>query len=673
MLEKNLAALRKLQPALAKQVEEITLSGKTQLFVGPNGDINLAYEEIALHRMADPIGEAKEVFDATMPEDSRDQDSIIFIFGLGVGYLLRRAYVSSEVQMIIYEPYLEVIRQTLEVIDFSQEFASKRISIVTSLEQIPLILSQQYLMGDNLRITALPAYEEKEAEMYLNVLDEIKSGLHSNIISQNTALVMMESFTRSSLENLPVFIQYPDAMFLHDHCKNVPGVVVSAGPSLDRPGVLETLKKYQDNMVIACVGQAAKALDKAQITPDFVNLIEVQNITHQLENVSFIPDTNFVVLPQTYQDVFEYPAKRILISYASQDPLTHWLSAAWDKSLFGYNHHGTVSITALIHLMKMGCNPIFLLGQDLAYPEGKMYAQNSVYAGKRFYTDENGDKQLEWENLDEFYGVFFKDDEELERKKKQFWGRLTEIKGWHGEKLETDIAYDAFRKAFETIKRNRSEFNLVNCSEGGAYIEGYEHLPFSEAVEKYAVSESHPKAALEALLNERYVVEKPYSETYQKVYDQYNQDRQDLDTLLVLAEKGLKEVKKALKELKKDEAFSIPLGERLQKMSELDQELVALTAKNALINCYIRRDMFKFTKDYGRKMILEDTESLEGDIEALKENLEGTKLLYKAVQKGAKGLINTLDPVFKDFPAHKKEEPTQTTKDKKLKVQLQNC
>ena len=254
-------------------------------------------------------------------------------------------------------------------------------------------------------MSPLPAYSAKEPELFLEVLDEIKSSLFVSVVGQNTMVLLMEKFTRSSLENIENCLRYPETTFLHDEFKGKPAVVISAGPSLDRPGVLEALKAHAGNLVIGCVGQAAKALDKAGITPDFINVIEVKDVTQQLEGVSYMMDTNLILLPQANIKLFDVPSKRKLISHCTRDPMVHWLTKALGKPFFGFNHQGTVSISTLLHLMKMGCNPIFFLGQDLAYPEGKMYSQNSVYSGWKFEVDENGKKTLEQANIDEFRGI----------------------------------------------------------------------------------------------------------------------------------------------------------------------------------------------------------------------------------------------------------------------------
>src|SRR5690606_1439549 len=136
MLEKNLEALEKMYPKLAEELREIEVSDKVELFLGEDDQINMAWQDIALHSIDDPIGEAKAVCEAGVDTAFRDRESVIFIYGLGLGYLLRRAYVSSTSMIIVFEPHMDVLKRTLEVVDFSEEFNSKRVLIVADINKI---------------------------------------------------------------------------------------------------------------------------------------------------------------------------------------------------------------------------------------------------------------------------------------------------------------------------------------------------------------------------------------------------------------------------------------------------------------------------------------------------------------------------------------------------------
>ena len=152
MFSKNLEALRVTNPDLADRLEAMPISDKTTLFLGPNQEINIAYEDIALHRIMDPFGECRDLFETNVTEDAKSYQGLIFMFGLGLGYFLRRAFVHSEAQIVLFEPYLDVLRHTLEVVDLAKELASSRVRILYDKTHIIPIINNLYLLGDGMSI-----------------------------------------------------------------------------------------------------------------------------------------------------------------------------------------------------------------------------------------------------------------------------------------------------------------------------------------------------------------------------------------------------------------------------------------------------------------------------------------------------------------------------------------
>src|SRR5262249_51697601 len=141
-------------------------------------------------------------------------------------------------------------------------------------------------------------------------------------------------------------------------------------------------------------------------------------------------------------------------------------------------------------------------------------------------------------------GVFVKDWETWERRRKQVPNGFMTIPGWNGEELYTRMTYISFKKTLEYINQLFSQTDIINCSEGGARIEGMEHLPFVEAMEKYNVKSYDVHSKLSALIEENYVVKSDTHEDFQKIYKQYQEDRQDLQSMQEVAEEALDRLRK---------------------------------------------------------------------------------------------------------------------------------
>ena len=120
-----------------------------------------------------------------------------------------------------------------------------------------------------------------------------------------------------------------------------------------------------------------------------------------------------------------------------------------------------------------------------------MYANDSVYKGQHFELDEENGKGanlvVDEDVLESIAGKkgFAADKETVLARRQNEIKSLIETKGWNGEKLYTLVTYAAFAKAFEDICHSTPDKKMVNCSEGGKYLEGFEHLSFGEAAEKY--------------------------------------------------------------------------------------------------------------------------------------------------------------------------------------------
>lgn len=674
-LEKNLTALETFFPGLADKIRQTEITENTLVFLTEGGDINIAHEYKPCHSLDDPFQEALNKFNEDIPEEAKEDDGCVyFLFGLGIGYLLRRLFVETKGFIIVFEPNIEILRQTLELVDFSEEIASGRVRIIVRKEDISAVFGSTHIIGDSLYCTWLPMYQNYYAELLKESLEEVRSSLFNNTVNQNTAVALGDEFTKMSVSNLPLFLRYPSPQFLHDEFKGMPGIVVSAGPSLDKPGVLETLKKYQDNVVIACVGQAAKALDAAGIIPDFVCLIECADVAQQLEGVSYLDKTAMVLLPQTNASIYAFESKYKLIAHPNRDPLTLWVADALEKDIFGYGHQGTVSVTATVLLKLLGCDPIFLLGQDLSFPEGKMYANDSVYKGQHFELDEENGKGanlvMDDDVLESIAGKkgFAADKETVFARQQGHIRNLIETKGWNGEKLFTLVTYAAFAKAFEDICQ-ASSHQMVNCSEGGRYLEGFEHLKFTEAAEKYEFGKYQARQKMQQLFDEHYAEEELYGPSFQLAKLRFEEDEAALNEMIELSEKSLDACVKTLKHLDKRKTIDHSIQSRLKKMANIDEEIKDLTRSHRLINAYIARDMLVYARLYGRKISTEGTdnheEDLIGNVEEMQDNLKYSQILYRAIKRGSEALLESMLPVFKNDDSNEEDAKQCIIKAKK--------
>jgi hypothetical protein len=115
----------------------------------------------------------------------------------------------------------------------------------------------------------------------------------------------------------------------------------------------------------------------------------------------------------------------------------------------------------------MQCNPIVVVGQDLAFPNNKIYA-----GGMELTTDDKG--RMVIETTESVQGGSHE---------------MCEVQGQNGETLQTIKPYKTIVRHFEELaqglKRNGSPIELYNASLGGAHIEGYALKPLGDFVGQF--------------------------------------------------------------------------------------------------------------------------------------------------------------------------------------------
>jgi hypothetical protein len=383
-------------------------------------------------------------------------------------------------------------------------------------------------------------------------------------------------------------------------------------------------------------------------------LFRSSDVSRQLEGVSFLDKTNLILLPQTHGSIYRFDSKRKFVVHNYSDSFTDWLKETTKLDFDHYHQHGTVSLSCLIFLHNIGCKNIYLLGQDLCYPDGKMYASDSVYENARVVTDEDGQKIVKWDDhvVKDLWGKkgFFSSEEELRQRSRSIVRDMVEVKGWYGETLYAPTDYMAFGKGFEHIKDAMCmENTLINCSEGGRYLNGYEHLPFAQALEKFALPQPEMNATqyIEKLCQENYVEANDQDKRFALINEQICHDIESIEGMIKQLEDNLELVKKGMKELELRKVVTDSMKDYLKRLDVEDQVVGQYCKEHRLINQFVKGDMYLNERKFMRKQkrLNMTPEEMMKDPEALKENLEVSANIYKIIQKGSQRLVDTLKEV----------------------------
>ncbi|EDP2722157.1 motility associated factor glycosyltransferase family protein, partial [Campylobacter jejuni] len=362
--------------------------------------------------------------------------------------------------IVVFEKDIEIIWIMFHILDFSSELQSARLMVLqTSSLDIEFFSnfcsSKPFFQFSRIYFLELMShYYERFHEDILGLNKKLAENFKNSIISHGNdpldALQGIEQF----VYNLPQMITHPSYKELLSKRKGISdtAIIVSTGPSLTKQ--LPLLKKYASKATIFCADSSYPILAKHGIKPDYVCMLERDEIVAECFNNDFgefDKDILFIVKSVTHPHTIKYLQKnnRAFILVSTYASFIQYLKLDY----FGYFNMGfSVAHMNFLLTIHLKYKNIILIGQDLAYAkDGQTHSQGFIHANLH-----NGDYERD---LDKF---------------------STTAYGGNG-KVQSSEIWTLFRHNFEkdivNIKMNY-HITTYNCTEGGARIEGTIEKPF---------------------------------------------------------------------------------------------------------------------------------------------------------------------------------------------------
>lgn len=397
-----------------------------------------------------------------------EKDSILFVFGFGNGMFadaIKKACPESTI-IVFYEPcavmteYLKENRNMSVLCDSGNDCIIVADGIVPedkegiySLAEFPKVLQELVLYHnrDRVHYCILPKYKElfsKEYNQYLNTIE-----LHMQRIQSNTQTT--KAIGHIAVENNIHILKYlPDSYcadsFVNLFPENMPAILVSAGPSLEKN--IGYLKQAKGRALIVCVDTAVRYMLKENILPDMIVTIDPRKELSLFDDER-IREIPLVGVTDMNRKVLEQVQSRMLILAGSQNPYIQRLYAEEGHVLGELEGGGSVATTAYTFCRYLGFKRLILVGQDLALTDNQMYA---------------GRQKLSMETFNR---------------------ELIEVEDVYGEKVYTTRDYYFYLKWFEQRIAIYPELQVVDATEGGARINGTIIMPLQKAINDYAKEE----------------------------------------------------------------------------------------------------------------------------------------------------------------------------------------
>lgn len=391
-----------------------------------------------------------------------DKHSNFIVFGIGSIDIIKHIFdnMSEMSTLTIIERDTSTFSSILGSVDISHILQSPRVAyMLGEKEEILSLIGFRVSVNDfsgniaNLQILVTPymrsMHEEYVEEIKYYLITKAKYFM-SNVGNDITDVMAGFEYT---VENWTTMARGLGINGFKDSYKDIPAIIVSAGPSLDKN--IKFLKKaYKKALILTVDATYQKVLDLG-IIPDSISSIERYDITYDVfyKGKEAPQDSVFIAPPVVVKKVFDKFEKVVSIGRSGE----FFVKSIMDLIKYDSVELGiSCSHVPFAFAKYIGANPIVFIGQDLAFTkDGKTHSNDiseeaikaAKKAGKTYVLDNDGNT------------------------------------------LETTIAYYNFLTWFENQIALSPNTTFINATEGGAKIRGTKTMTLDETIKKYCKKE----------------------------------------------------------------------------------------------------------------------------------------------------------------------------------------
>lgn len=375
-------------------------------------------------------------------------DSLIIIFGIDTGEYLNDLYnvLCKRNKVLIFEPNEEIFNANKDKIE------NNNVRLVlydkSNVREIlySVINSTNF---NNLYVHAFGNYAQVYKEEYETFIENLDCTYYTACSSISVANNFKEVFIKNLIGNLKALKNSTPLNAYERINKDIPAIIISAGPSLDKN--LAEMVKHKDELkkyFIIAGSRTLGAMMKNGIKPDMVVSIDPVDANYDMMKDYLEQD-----IPLAF---YEYSNRYLVREYKGEKIyLSALLSRLIEElySLKGTYSGGSVAHTCVDIANIMGCSPIILVGQDLAFTYDKHHSDFAIFDIDKI---NNYEPNLTVENI-------------------------------FGEEIRTNVTLNHFRVKMEEYINFQSKVNnveFINASYG-AEIKGAPHKELSEVFKIY--------------------------------------------------------------------------------------------------------------------------------------------------------------------------------------------
>ena len=382
-----------------------------------------------------------EVIRLSAKQPAAARRTTIALCGFEAGYYLRALMEKyrPDTAFFVYEPQESLFSYVCAYVDVTDIISHKRVKLFINEKQHNLMAAEMIrdLATFKPETIALVTPFYSKDDTFSNICHQLESLMASaNDFQKERAkkALICRLYAWNHMKDNMVFTALQERI-----PKDIPAVIVSAGPSLNKN--VHVLGRIKNHALIMSTDRALSALEKYNIVPDVVVTMDAEKNSRFLM-MDIAKKSHLLCSYQTNIDTQKLYDGRCIYFH----PLKY------EKELIGDkvgrqvpDLGGNVAGGSFVLCELLGIKTIILMGQDLAYLDGKHHADDSP----------DGEMNL----------------------------AIHEVEGIDGKPVKTNEAWIGFRDFFERQINMFSDLRVIDATEGGALIHGSDIMTLEEVAD----------------------------------------------------------------------------------------------------------------------------------------------------------------------------------------------
>ncbi|MFC1669680.1 motility associated factor glycosyltransferase family protein [Spirochaetota bacterium] len=615
-MDKNLEILKKSHTIAYNKIQSSNENSEIEVFESKTGHsvpiVNKEGKKLYIHSRFDPYKEASRFVEGI----ETDRFNLFIVLGFGFGYhielLMERIRDDSIILVIEKNP--DIFKTALCHRDFIKILDDERLIILVDPDEDIITDSLKGKSSRQVSFITHRGSHQIYPEYYGNMLEISRSYVSTKEVNIATLAKFEKIWSSNLSRNVGHFINTPGANIFFDKFKDLPAIVVAAGPSLTMS--LDFIKQNINKCLVIAVDTSYGILKKNNIEPHFCISVDPQVINARYFEGDKKGKTILVSDPTVHPSVYRLFRGRLVTTSVAFDSMKWIERLTAEKGELA--HGGSVSTSAYDFAKKLGASPVIIVGQDLAFTGGLAHARGS-YLDEQIHIRTNRLHNVQMFNRFQLTAL-----------------PKIYVRGIKSDRVQTNQKMMIFLSWFE----KRMDNSLINLTYDGAHINGVDHKDAGDLAGAIFNTDVGP------------VIEKIYKLGFNSlgdpaIYSKKLKERimemtKDINSLIPILQKavGFSDNLQSLMKIKKEKRDSGKLNYILGKLSETDKVIQSKENIKDMISFTIQRVIHTITEGYD---IDEDDEKLNEDELTAKRS----QYLYRGLLEGTIFNMNIFNKMLK--------------------------